>query len=161
MSLKTSTVMRDKRKLLIDQLDRKLRVFSAATEAEIPERGWIFTIRNTLNMTLEQLGRRLNISRQGVKRIENSEMSGSITINLLREAGHAMDMKLVYGFVPRHGTVSKMIEQKSYELAKKIIQRTDQTMLLEDQATDQEHLKAAVEDLADQIRQEVRRSLWD
>ena len=153
--------MRDKRKLLIDQLDRKLLVFSAAMEAEIPERGWIFTIRNTLNMTLEQLGRRLNISRQGVKRIENSEMSGSITINLLREAGHAMDMKLVYGFVPRHGTVSKMIERKSYELAKKIIHRTDQTMLLEDQATDQEHLKVAVEDLADQIRQEVRRSLWD
>ena len=153
--------MRDKRKLLIDQLDRKLRVYSAAAETEIPERGWIFTIRNTLNMTLEQLGRRLDISRQGVKRIENSEMSGSITINLLREAGHAMDMKLVYGFVPRYGTVSKLIEQKSYELAKKIIQRTDQTMLLEDQATDQEHLKVAVEDLADQIRQEVRRSLWD
>ena len=153
--------MRNQSKLLIEQLDRKLLPFIEAGKVQIPDKGWIFSLRNTLNMTLEQLGRKLNITRQGVKRIENSEESGTITINLLREVGRALDMRLVYGFVPNSGSVSNLIDMKSYELAKRIIQRTDHTMLLEDQATDKEHLDEAVEELATQIRQELRRSIWD
>jgi len=72
-----------------------------------------------------------------------------------------MDMSFVYGFIPKHGSVSNMIDKKSYELAERIIQRTDQTMMLEDQANEKEYLKAAVEDLAAQIREELRRSIWD
>ena len=147
--------------MLIEQLDRKLLPFVEAGKIEIPDKGWIYVLRNTLNMTLEQLGRKLKMTRQGVKRIENSEASGTITINLLREVGRAMDMKLVYGFVPNHGSISNLIDHKSYELAKKIIRRTDQTMLLEDQATGEEYLNAAVEELAVKIRQEMRRSIWD
>ena len=153
--------MRNQSKLLLEQLDKKLQPFVEAGKIEIPDKGWIHGLRNTLNMTLEQLGRKLKMTRQGVKRIENSEASGTITINLLREVGRAMDMKLVYGFVPNHGSISNLIDHKSYELAKKIIRRTDQTMLLEDQATGKEYLNAAVEELAAQIRQEMRRSIWD
>lgn len=147
--------------MLIEQLDKKLMPFVDAGKIEIPDKGWINGLRNTLNMTLEQLGRKLKMTRQGVKRIENSEASGTITINLLREVGRAMDMRLVYGFVPNYGSISNLIDYKSYELAKKIIQRTDQTMLLEDQATGEEFLNAAVEELASQIKQELRRSIWD
>jgi len=153
--------MRDQNKLLIEQLDRKLLPIVEAGKIEIPDKGWIYVLRNTLNMTLEQLGRKLKITRQGVKRIENSEASGTITINLLREVGRAMDMRLVYGFVPNQGSISALIDRKSYELAKRIVQRTDQTMLLEDQATGKENLNMAVEELATQIRQELRRSIWD
>ena len=153
--------MRNQSKLLLEQLDKKLQPFVKAGKIEIPDKGWIHGLRNTLNMTLEQLGRKLKMTRQGVKRIENSEASGTITINLLREVGRAMDMKLVYGFVPNHGSISNLIDHKSYELAKKIIRRTDQTMLLEDQATGEEYLNAAVEELAVKIRQEMRRSIWD
>lgn len=153
--------MRNQNKLLIDQLDRKLLPFIEAGKEQIPDKGWIFSLRNTLNMTLEQLGRKLRITRQGVKRIETSEESGTITINLLREVGRALDMRLVYGFVPNHGSISKLIDLKSYELAKRIVQRTDHTMLLEDQATEKEYLNEAVEELAIQIRQDLRRSIWD
>jgi predicted DNA-binding mobile mystery protein A len=153
--------MRNQRQMLVEQLDRKIMPFIEAGNVQIPDKGWIFSLRNTLNMTLEQLGQRLNITRQGVKRIEKSEASGTISINLLREVGRAMDMSLVYGFIPRHGSVSNLIEKKSYELAERIIQRTDQTMMLEDQANEKEYLKTAVEDLAAQIRQELRRSIWD
>ncbi len=153
--------MRNQKKLLIEQFDRKLVPFIEAGEVQIPDKGWIFGLRNTLNMTLEQLGRKLNITRQAVKRIENSEVYGTISINLLREVGQAMDMRFVYGFVPNHGSISNLIDKKSHELAKKIIQRTDHTMMLEDQATDKEYLNGAVEELAAQIRQELRRSIWD
>jgi predicted DNA-binding mobile mystery protein A len=153
--------MRNQSNLLIEQLDRKLMPFFEAGKVQIPDKGWIFSLRNTLNMTLEQLGRKLNITRQGAKRIENSELSGTISINLLRQVGHAMDMRLVYGFVPNHGSVSNLINRKSFELATKIIQRTDHTMMLEDQANEKEHLNEAVAELAAQIRHEMRRSLWD
>lgn len=153
--------MRDTKKLLIEQLDRKLLPFIEAGKIKIPDKGWIFSLRSTLNMTLEQLGRKLNITRQGVKRIENSEVSGTISINLLREVGRAMDMRLVYGFVPDHGSISNLVNMKSYELARKIIFRTDHTMLLEDQATEKDYLNRAIEELAAQIKQEMRRSLWD
>lgn len=153
--------MRNQNRLLIEQLDKKLMPFVDAGKIEIPDKGWINGLRSTLNMTLEQLGRKLKMTRQGVKRIENSEASGTITINLLREVGRAMDMRFVYGFVPNYGSISNLIDYKSYELAKKIIQRTDQTMLLEDQATGEEFLNAAVEELASQIKQELRRSIWD
>ena len=153
--------MRNQSKLLIEQLDRKLIPFLEAGKVQIPDKGWIFTLRNTLNMTMEQLGRKLNITRQGVKRIENSEVSGAITVKLLQDVGRAMDMSLVYGFIPKHGSVSTLLDKKSYELAERIIQRTNQTMMLEDQAIEKEHLNAAVVELAAQIRQELRRSLWD
>ena len=61
----------ESRKLMIEQLDRKLLPFIEAGKIQIPDRGWIFSIRNTLNMTLEQLGTKLKITRQGVKRIED------------------------------------------------------------------------------------------
>ena len=153
--------MRNQRKLMIEQLDRKLLPFIEAGKIQIPDRGWIFSIRNTLNMTLEQLGRKLKITRQGVKRIEASEESGTISLKLLREVGHAMDMRLVYGFVPYHGSITNLIEVKSFDLARKIIKRTDHTMMLEDQAIDKEQLKEAEKELAALIRQELRRAIWD
>ncbi len=63
-------------------------------------------------MTLRQLGQRLAITPQSVKDLEMREAAGNITIGRLREAAKAMDMKLVYGFVPADGSIEKMIEKK-------------------------------------------------
>ena len=90
--------MRNKNKLVLDQLNRKLVPFKALEKVNVPERGWIYTIRKSLNMTLEQLGKRANMTRQGVKKLEEREASGSISLNTLKEIGKALDMKLVYGF---------------------------------------------------------------
>ena len=69
--------MRNKRKLLIEQLDQKLQSFSESRKVLVPERGWINTIRTTLNMTMAQLGAKLNITRQGVKKIEERCCKGN------------------------------------------------------------------------------------
>ena len=53
-------------------------------------------------MSLRQLRNRLHISPQSVKEIEDREVSGTITLNSLRDTANAMDMKLVYGFVSKH-----------------------------------------------------------
>ena len=85
--------MRNKKKLLIEQLDQKLEPFQKTELVLVPNKGWINTIRTALNMTKAQLGTRLKITRQGVKNIEESESKGSISINALKEVGEALDLK--------------------------------------------------------------------
>lgn len=153
--------MRNKQKLLIEQLDQKLRPFSEASKVPIPERGWIHTIRTALNMTMAQLGTKLNITRQGVKNIEVSEANGRISLNSLKDVAHAMDLKLVYALVPKDGTINDMIQQRAEKLAKKIVLRTNQNMKLENQGIGDEKLEKTIKELADEIKREMRRSLWD
>lgn len=153
--------MRNKKQLLIEQLDQKLQSFSESRKVLVPERGWINTIRTTLNMTMAQLGAKLNITRQGVKKIEQSEAHGSITLNSLKDVAHAMDLKLVYALVPKNGTISDLIETKAEKLAKKIVLRTNQNMKLEDQGIGDEKIAKITKELAEDIKREMRKSLWD
>ncbi|MGC1203634.1 MAG: mobile mystery protein A [Flavobacteriaceae bacterium] len=153
--------MRNKRILLIEQLDQKLQPFSQTRMILVPERGWINTIRATLNMTMAQLGSKLNITRQGVKRIEESEANGTITLNSLKDVANAMDLKLVYALVPKNGTIDDLIETKAEKLARKIVLRTNQNMKLEDQGIGDDKISKTIKDLAIEIKRELRKSLWD
>ena len=153
--------MRNKRTLLIEQLDQKLKPFLETRKVVVPERGWINTIRTTLNMTMAQLGERLNITRQGVKGIEGSEANGTITINSLKDVANAMDLKFVYALVPKNGTIDDLIEIKAQKLAQKIVFRTNQNMKLENQGIGEAKLNKTIKDLANEIKRELRKSLWD
>lgn len=153
--------MRTHRSLLVEQLERRLGLFSSAATIAVPEKGWISNIRSSLNMTMEQLGKKLNITRQAVKRIETSEASGTISLNLLREAGAAMEMKLVYGFVPIGGSVEQLIDNKARKLAERIVLRANHNMLLEDQANSDKVLQSSIQELAAELKREMKKSLWD
>ena len=153
--------MRNKRKLLIEQLDQKLKPFQKAEAVLVPEKGWIHSIRTTLNMTLEQLGNKLNMSKQAINGIEEREANGSTTIAVLKDVGNALDMQFVYGFVPKDGSLDNLINLKAENLARKIVLRTHQNMKLEDQAVSDEKINASIIDLANDIKREMRKSLWD
>ena len=153
--------MRNKKQLLIEQLDRKLEPFQKTEMVLVPDKGWVNTIRTTLNMTMAQLGTKLGITKQGVKKIEESEAKGSISINSLKEVGDVLELKLVYGFVPKDGTIDNLINNKAQTLAKKIVLRTNQNMKLEDQGISEEKIKQSIVDLATEIKREMRKSLWE
>lgn len=153
--------MRNKYSLLIEQLDQKLLPFAQTKKVLVPERGWINTIRTTLNMTMAQLGTKLNITRQGVKNLEESEANGTITLNSLKDVSNAMDLKLVYAMVPKDGTIEDLINVKAEKLAHKIVMRTNQNMKLEDQGIGEEKLAKTIQELANEIKREMRKSLWD
>jgi len=150
-----------KRKLLVEQLDRKLKPFQGTEKIIIPEQGWINNIRVALNMTLEQLGNKLNITRQGAKRIEESEASGSISLKSMKEIGEHLHMRFVYGFVPIDGSVENLINRKAEDLAKKIVLRTNHNMKLENQGNSKERIAQAINDLSDELKREINKSLWD
>ena len=153
--------MRSKKKLLIEQLDQRLKPFQKTEMVIVPDKGWINNIRTSLNMTMAQLGVKLSMTRQGVKKIEDSEAKGSISINSLKEIGKVLNLKFVYGFVPNDGTIDNLVELKAIKLAQKIVLRTNQNMKLENQGISDKKLKQSVFDLAEEIKREMRKSLWD
>ena len=153
--------MRNQKKLLIDQLDRKLNNYKNLVKINPPDLGWINSIRLALNMTLEQLGNRLGIRQQGAKKIEERESTGAITINSLKEAGNALDMDFVYGFVPRHGSIESLIDESARKLAKKIVLRTNHNIKLEKQENKIEIIEEAIEEYAAEIKRKMPKSIWD
>lgn len=150
-----------KQLLLIEQVDKKLSVFKSAENIMMPSKGWLNAVRTSLNMTLQQLGKRLQITAQSVKEIEMREATGNITINRLREAAQAMDMKLVYGLIPADGSIEKMIEKRAYVLAKEIVLRTSNSMKLEDQENSTERIEKAIQEKATEIKEELPKYIWE
>lgn len=143
------------------QLNNKMLGFASLKQVAIPPTGWIKAIRNALGMTLQQLGNRLNISKQGVLDIENREKEGAITLKALQEVAKAMNMQLVYGFVPNDGSLDALIERRAREVAIQIVQRTAQTMQLEDQANSKKRIEAAINERTEELKKEVPKMLWD
>lgn len=151
--------MRNIGKLQIEQLDHKISVY--VNLPELPANGWIHGIRTALRMSFRQLGNRLGITAQSAQEIEVRERNGNISLKSLREVATALDMRLVYGFVPRDGSFEKMLEKRALFVARKIVMRTDNTMKLEDQGVSEERLEKAVLELADEIKRVMPRYLWD
>jgi predicted DNA-binding mobile mystery protein A len=156
------SVMKDKKQhLLIEQVDKKLTVFKPAENMLVPSKGWLNAVRTSLNMTLQQLGQRLKITPQSVRDLEIREAEGTITINRLREAAMAMDLKLVYGLVPMDGSIDKKIEKKATEVARKIVLRTSDSMKLEDQENSKERIEKAIHEKAAEIIDELPKYIWE
>ncbi|KRT16656.1 MULTISPECIES: mobile mystery protein A [Pedobacter] len=150
-----------KKSLMLQQLNGKLLSFAILSRIAIPPSGWIKAIRNTLGMSMQQLANKLSVSKQAVLDIEKREADGSITIKSLRELGRVLDMELVYGFVPKDGSLEAMIEKKANELATKIVLRTSNTMKLEDQGNSKERIKKAIIERTEEIKNEMPKILWD
>lgn len=112
-------------------------------------------------MSMRQLGNRLKISAQSVKEMEEREANGSITIKLLREVANTLDMKLVYGIIPKEDTIEKIIEKRAREIAKSIVLRTSITMNLEDQENSNERIDKAIKNKAEEIKNKMPKYLWD
>jgi predicted DNA-binding mobile mystery protein A len=151
----------DKKKLQIEQLDTKMSGFRTAQKVIAPATGWLKAVRVSLGMSLQQLANKLSITRQSVQELELREKEGSITLKSLRETANALDMQLIYGLVPKDGSIEKLIDRKARELAIRIVSRTSNSMKLEDQEISQQRLKKAVEERTAEIKNELPKMLWD
>ena len=147
--------------LQIQQLDGKIQGFASLQKVAIPPSGWVKAIRSALGMTLLQLGKKMSITKQSVQSIEQREKEGTITLKSLKEVAQAMDMQLVYGFIPKDGSLEMLIDKKAKELATKIVMRTSNTMKLEDQENSKKRLEKSIEERAIAIKNEMPKILWD
>ncbi len=119
--------------LQVRQLDQKMKDLKLLEQNIFPAKGWIRSIRKTIGMSQLQLSERLSITNQSVHEIEKREEEGSITLKTLSDSANAMDMKLIYGLVPKDGSLESLINRKAAELAEKLVRRASQSMKLVDQ----------------------------
>lgn len=154
--------MKDVNKLLmIEQLEKKLAKYAQIEADSAPRGGWIKAIRISLNISLLQFAKILKKSSPTVKELEEREAEKNITLKKLAEVWEALNLRLVYGFVPKDGSLEKFIEKRAYKLAEEIVMRTSHTMKLEDQENSEERLKKAIKDRAEKIKNELPKYLWD
>ena len=154
-------MIRPDRKLMVEQLDLKLAKLQVFREIEVPSKGWIHAIRATLNMSLAQLASRLKKNPVTVQEIEQREQNRTITLKKLIEVAEALDLQLVYGFLPKGSSIEAMIDKRAQEVARDIVMSTSHSMMLEEQENSEERLEQAIKDRAERLKQEMPRYLWD
>ena len=149
------------KKLQIQQLDAGIRKIASLQNAPVLGVGWIKSIRTAIGMSLVQLANRLGVSKQNVLAIENREKEGTLSLKTLRDVAKAMDMKLVYGFVPTDSSLEALIDRKATEAATKIVMRTSASMKLEGQENNEQRIQKAIAERADELKRELSKVLWD
>ena len=147
--------------LQFQQLSNKMLAFASLQKVAAPPTGWLKAVRLALGMSSQQVANKLSVTRQGVQDMERREKDGSITIKALREVANALDMQLLYGFVPKDGSLDALVDRKARDLAKQIVLRTSNTIKLEHQENSQERIEKAIEERATAIKSEMPKALWD
>ena len=150
-----------KKSLQIQQLNSKMLIVAAIKKITPPPTGWIKAVRSALGMSLQQLGNKMSITKQSLQDIEQREKDGAITLKTLRAAANGLDMELVYGFVPKDGSLDALIDRKAKELATQIVLRTSNTMKLEDQGNTNKRIEMAIKERTEEIKNEMPKILWD
>ena len=151
----------NKKSIQLQQLNQKMMRMAVLRKMPMPTHGWVKAIRGAIGMSMQQLGNRLSISKQAVLDLEKREQTGAITIKALKEVAQAMDMELVYGFVPKDGTLEALVERRATEIAREIVLRTATTMQLEDQANSKKRIAKAIKARANALLHAKSKLLWD
>lgn len=147
------------RHLIIDQLNVTLERLSPLKTVKTPHKGWIRAIRDALGMSGTQLAERLQVSRPRIPRLEQDELTGSVTLKSMRQAAEAMDCVFIYALVPRT-SLNEMIRTQAKKVAATRLKRTSHTMLLEDQMITGLDQQREYHAMVDELVQEMPRDLW-
>jgi predicted DNA-binding mobile mystery protein A len=139
------------------RLDERLRQFSQITQHEVPARGWIKAIRESLGMTTVQLATRLGIKQPSVVAMEQSETKGTIELATLRRVAEALDCRLVYALVPKT-TLELAVRDRARALARRRRTAVEHSMLLENQQVEERDFDARLDEI---VRETNPRLFWD
>jgi predicted DNA-binding mobile mystery protein A len=84
----------------IRHLDKRFAALRPIAKSPRPAKGWLRAVRDALGMTTAQYARRLGVSQPRIIELEQSEASGSVTLNTLQRAAEALGCRLVYVLLP-------------------------------------------------------------
>jgi len=144
----------------IRHLDSRFAALRPLLKSQRPPKGWLRAIRDALGMTTKQLGRRLGVSQPRIVELEQSEVSGSVTLHTLQRAAEALGCRLVYALVPER-PLAETVRERAELVAEQRQASVEHTMRLEGQSVKD---KAAGKDLRRQFVEELLRRparLWD
>lgn len=139
------------------QLDELLETLSVPAR---PAHGWVKTLREALGMTQKQLGRRLEMTPQGVSELERQESTGKINLDTLSKAAEQMGCGVQYVLVPK-STLNDVVERQARKRAREKLLGINASQSLEDARLSNEQMQRSVDDLANELKLERARDLWD
>jgi predicted DNA-binding mobile mystery protein A len=144
----------------IRHLDQRFTALRPFAKSQRPPKGWVRAIRDALGMTTSQLARRLGVSQPRVVELEQSEVSGSITLHSLQRAAEALGCRVVYALVPDK-SLAQTMRERAKRMADQRASAIEHTMRLENQVVRD---KSASRKLREQIIEDLSRRparLWD
>lgn len=146
--------------LRIRQLDAVLSQFREMRDAAAPRKGWIREIRDALQMTAAQLGKRIAISQPAISQLEESEADGTVTLNTLRKAARGLGGELIYAIVPA-SSLDEMRRTQIRRVVRERLDRTSHTMTLEDQAVPANESEKQFDEIVAELTDNPPRNLWN
>jgi transcriptional regulator with XRE-family HTH domain len=94
-----------------EKLDKELRWYRRAAREKNPTYELLRTMRRLVNIPVAELARTLGVDRSVLLRMERREIKGTLTMNTMYRVAEAMNCKMVYAIVPRHGwTLAELTE---------------------------------------------------
>lgn len=144
----------------IRHLDKRFAALRPLAKSPRPAKGWLRAVRDALGMTMAQLARRMGVSQPRIVEIEQSEVTGSVTLHTLQRAAEALGCRLVYAFVPEQ-PLAEIIRDRAKHMAERQLAAIEHTMRLENQAVQS---KSANKGLHRRLMEELMRRparLWD
>ncbi len=144
----------------IRHLDKRFAGLQPLTKTARPTRGWLRAVRDALGMTTAQLGKRLGVSQPRIVELEQSEVSGSVTLNTLQRAAEALGCRLVYAIVPER-PLAHTLRERADLIAARQTGAVAQSMRLEDQEVKSKEVAKDIH--RRQVERLLRRParLWD
>jgi len=143
------------------QLDRQFQKFRKFQGINRPPHGWASSIREALGIPLRYVGKKLKISPQAVKKLEQSEADQTITLKSLNNLAKVLNCRLFYVLLPEI-PLQQSIEEKILQKAQAIVANVDHLMVLEAQQTSSIEREEAVKKVAEDLRRSGRLSMiWD
>jgi predicted DNA-binding mobile mystery protein A len=147
-------------KLTRQQLEITLQKFRSLLNIQMPPKGWIRAVRDSLGMNGRQLADRLNVTRQRASMIEKDELGGSATLKTMRRVAESLDCVFVYALVPRESLEHTLHEQARLVVNKQLA-RVSHTMMLENQELSDSDQEQARNDLVKELIETQPSTLWD
>jgi predicted DNA-binding mobile mystery protein A len=144
----------------IRHLDKRFAALRPLAKSPCPPKGWLRAIRDALGMTTVQFAKRLGVSQPRIVELEQSEVSGSVTLNTLQRAAEGLGCRLVYVLVPDR-PIADIVHERADLIATRQLSAVAQSMRLEDQEVKSKDV--AKELHRKQVEQLLRRParLWD
>ena len=124
-------------------------------EVELPQKGWISTMRQAMGMSAEYVARRKGVSRNAVYQAERAELDGGVSIKQMENLAAAMGGRFVYAIVP-NARVDDILYRHALKKAKRLIaQDVDSSAWPDDDRQDW------IEDKAAELLHDFPADFWE
>ena len=152
-------MLRNRKRLVLEQLEKTLSQFTGLKSVSLPPKGWILAVREALGMSGAQFAGRLGVKPPRITKLERDELSGSVTIKSMRQAAEALDAVFVYALVPRE-SLESTVRRQAESVAGMRLKRVSHSMRLEDQQLSNEEMKKALSEAVEDLVRTMPKDLW-